>query len=159
MEQLAAELEASQPKSFAAGMDMILADVLDSARAVHGTIERHGHAIVFLVEYPRDPGADEPGCDWIRGTQAQRAATLAAQTAVLISTYLRMLGFEARAHTATCSDLDLGRLFPSHVLFRDPSRPHTVERVRRVLTAFALRCPQVGCSLTPAQSSDPRTMW
>ena len=31
--KLAAELEGSQPKSFAAGIDMILADVLDSARA------------------------------------------------------------------------------------------------------------------------------
>jgi hypothetical protein len=32
---LGAELEASHPKSFAAGMDMILADVLESARSVH----------------------------------------------------------------------------------------------------------------------------
>ncbi len=107
---LAAELEASQPKSFAAGMDMILADVLDSARTKHGPIAHHTHAIVFLVEYPRDPRAGEPGTDWIRGTQAQRAATLAAQTSVLISTYLRMLGHEARSHTATSSDVDLGRL-------------------------------------------------
>ena len=107
---LGAELEASQPKSFAAGMDMILADVLHSARAVHGPVDRHTHAIVLLVEYPRDPRPGEPGCDWIVGTQAQRAATLCAQTAVLLSTYLRMLGHEARSHTATCSDVDLGRL-------------------------------------------------
>ena len=68
------------------------------------------HALVILVEYPRDPTPGEPGCDWIDGTQAQRAAVLAAQTAVLLSTYLRMLGYEARAHTATCSDVDLGKL-------------------------------------------------
>ena len=100
---LGAELEASQPRSFAAGMDMILADVLDSARKVHGPVDGHTHAIVILVEYPRDPRADEPGCDWIQGTQAQRAAVLTAQTAVLLSTYLRMLGYEGRAHSATCS--------------------------------------------------------
>ncbi len=107
---LGEELEANQPVSFAAGMDMILADVLDSARKVHGPITQHSHAVVILVEYPRDPRPDEPGTDWIHGTQAQRAALLAAQTAVALSTYLRMLGYEGRAHSATCSDLDLGRL-------------------------------------------------
>jgi len=108
--RLAAELEGSQPKSFAAGIDMILADVLDSARTRHHPIDDHSHALVILVDYQREPRADEPGCDWIRGTQAQRAATLAAQTAVLLATYLRMLGHSARSHTATCSDVDLARL-------------------------------------------------
>jgi reductive dehalogenase len=107
---LGEELERSQPKSFAAGMDMILADVLASARQQHGPIGHHTHAIVLLVQYPRDPQPGEPGCDWIVGTQAQRAAVLAAQTAVLLSTYLRLLGHEARAHSATCSDVDLNRL-------------------------------------------------
>ena len=61
-------------------------------------------------QYTREPRPDEPGCDWLHGTQAQRAALLAAQTAVLLSTYLRLLGHEARAHTATCSDVDLNAL-------------------------------------------------
>lgn len=108
--QLASELESSQPKSFAAGIDMILADVLDSARTEHRPIDHHSHALVILVEYPRDPRPDEPGSEWLLGTQAQRAATLSAQTAVVLSTYLRMLGFEARAHTATCADVDLRKL-------------------------------------------------
>ncbi|MEZ5739840.1 MAG: 4Fe-4S dicluster domain-containing protein [Burkholderiaceae bacterium] len=69
---LAAELESGQVKTFAAGMDMIYADVLDSARKVHGPIDSHDHALVFAVEYWRDPGENEAGCDWIRGTQAQR---------------------------------------------------------------------------------------
>ncbi|MFM8546706.1 MAG: 4Fe-4S dicluster domain-containing protein [Betaproteobacteria bacterium] len=107
---LAAELEASQPKSFAAGIDMILADVLDSARAEHHPIDDHRCALVILVDFPRDPADTEPGSDWIVGTQAQRASTLAAQTAVLLATYLRMLGFSARSHTATCSDVDLPKL-------------------------------------------------
>ncbi len=108
--EIAAELERSVPKSFAAGMDMILADVKDSARKNLEPIGHHGHAIVFLVEYARDPRPGEPGTEWLAGTQAQRAAVLAAQTAVLLSTYLRMLGHEARAHTATCADVDLGKL-------------------------------------------------
>ena len=65
---------------------------------------------MLLVPYTREPRPDEPGCDWLHGTQAQRAALLAAQTAVLLSTYLRLLGHEARAHSATCSDVDLNTL-------------------------------------------------
>ncbi len=107
---IAEELQRSEPKSFAAGMDMILADVMDAARATHGSIAHHGHAIVVLVEYPRDPHAGEAGCEWIEGTQAHRAALLSAQTAVLLASYLRMLGFEARSHTATCTDVCLNRL-------------------------------------------------
>ncbi|MGW8270243.1 MAG: 2Fe-2S iron-sulfur cluster-binding protein [Burkholderiales bacterium] len=110
VDEIAAELEHSVPKSFAAGMDMILADVKDSARKKLEPIDRHTHALVFLVEYTRDPRPGEPGTEWLANTQAQRAAVLAAQTAVLLSTYLRMLGFEARAHSATTSEVDLGRL-------------------------------------------------
>ncbi len=104
------ELASSQPTSFAAGMDMILADVLESARAKHPSIAHHSHAIVLAIEYPRDPRADEPGIDWIGDAQMHRAALLASQTAVLLSNYLRLLGFEARAHSASCSDVDLPRL-------------------------------------------------
>lgn len=107
---LGEQLARSQPQSFAAGMDMILADVIESAQAQHGPVAHHSHALVIAVEYPRDPRPDEPGCDWLHGAQAQRAGLLAAQTAVLLSSYLRMLGFEARAHSASCSDVHLGRL-------------------------------------------------
>ena len=110
VQEIADELAASQPQSFAAGMDMILADVMDSARKTHGPIAHHSHVLVLLVEYPRDPRPDERGGDWIAHTQAQRAALLAAQTAVLMSSYLRLLGFDARAHSATCSELDLNRV-------------------------------------------------
>ena len=138
---LGAELEASHPKSFAAGMDMILADVLESACTVHGPIAHHTHAIVVLVEYPRDPKPGEPGCDWIAGTQAQRAAVLTAQTAVLLSTYLRMLGFEGRAHSATCSDVDLGKLAAAVGLVHgDGTSPYIGKRygLAAVTTNFAL---------------------
>ncbi len=139
---LGAELEASQPKSFAAGMDMILADVLESARKVRGPVDAHTHAIVILVEYPRDPRPGEPGCDWIHGTQAQRAAVLAAQTAVVLSTYLRMLGFEGRAHSATCSDVDLGRLAVSCGLCTpNGANPYAGRR-------FGLAAVTTDCALT-----------
>jgi reductive dehalogenase len=141
VDAIAAELAQSQPKSFAAGMDMILADVLESARIQHGPVTHHTHALVVLVEYPRDPQPGEPGCDWIVDTQAQRAAVLAAQTAVLLSTYVRMLGFEARAHSATCSELDLRRLaIASGLAHGDGSNPYLGRRygLAAVSTTFSL---------------------
>ncbi len=135
------ELAQSQPRSFAAGMDMILADVMESARTVHGPIDQHSDVVLILVEFPRDPRPGESGCDWIVGTQAQRAALLAAQTAVLLSTYLRMLGHAARAHSATCSDLDLGKLAVACGLAHaDGSNPYVGRRygLAAVSTTFAL---------------------
>jgi reductive dehalogenase len=105
-----AELERGQPKSFAAGVDAIYADILDAARSEPAPARHHTHALVFLVDYTRDPETGEPGTEWFGGTQAQRAALLSANAAVVLASYLRMLGHEARAHSATTSDVDLPRL-------------------------------------------------
>ncbi|MFN3954041.1 MAG: 4Fe-4S dicluster domain-containing protein [Pararhodobacter sp.] len=110
IDTLRQELEAGQPTSHAAGIDAIYADVLDAARIEHGPVRHHRFALVFAVGHARDPRPDEPGADWLHGTQAQRAALLAANTAVVISSYLRLLGHEARAHSATTSEVDLRRL-------------------------------------------------
>jgi len=110
LDAIVAELNQGQPKTHAAGIDVIYADVLDSACTQPTPIPHHRYAIVFLVEYTRDPRPGEPGTDWIHGSQPHRAAVLTAQTAVLLSTYLRMLGYEARAHTASSSDVDLNQL-------------------------------------------------
>jgi reductive dehalogenase len=107
---LVAELERGQPKSFAAGIDVIYADVLESSRKALGPVDHHSHALVLLVEYTRDPHPGEPGTDWFADTQAQRAGLLAANTAILLSSYIRMLGYEARAHTVTSADVDLNKL-------------------------------------------------
>ncbi|ARQ02612.1 2Fe-2S iron-sulfur cluster-binding protein [Pseudorhodoplanes sinuspersici] len=107
---LVAELEKGQPKTFAAGIDVIYADVLESARKMLGPIPHHTHALVFLVEYTRDPAPSEPGTEWLSDSQAQRAGLLAANTAILLSSYIRLLGYEARAHTVTSSDVDLNKL-------------------------------------------------
>lgn len=110
LDALAEELAKGQPKSYAPGIDLIYSDVLDASRSKPGPIRHHRNALVVLVEFVRDPSPEEPGSDWIVGTQAQRAAVLAAQTAVVLSNYIRLLGFEARAHTATTSDVHLEKL-------------------------------------------------
>ncbi len=155
---LADELTRSQPQSFAAGMDMILADVMDAARKLLGPITAHTHAIVVLVEQPRDPKPGEPGCDWLAGTQAPRAAVLAAQTAVLLASYLRMLGHEARSHSATCSDVDLNRLaVAAGLVHQNLHNPYLGRRygLAAVTTSFEMAADRV--LAPPAQQSRRRS--
>ena len=104
------ELEAGQPTSYAAGVDAIYADILAASRAKSEPVRHHGHALVFLVEFTREPDEGEPGTEWFRGTQLERASLLAANTAVVIANYIRMLGYEARAHTMSTSDVNLYKL-------------------------------------------------
>ncbi len=73
-------------------------------------ITHHSHAIVFLQEFPREPTTDEPGAQWVIGMQKQRAAVRAAETATCLAHYIRLLGYEARSHSATSADVDLNKL-------------------------------------------------
>ena len=145
VQALGEELEHSQPASFAAGMDMILADVMESARTVHSPVTHHTHALMILVEFPRDPRPDEPGTEWIADTQVHRAALLASQTAVLLSSYLRLLGFEARAHSESCSDVDLPRLaVAAGLALPDGTNPYLGKRfgLAAVTTNFNMAADQ-----------------
>lgn len=87
-----------------------MADLKESMEAPPKSIAHHTHAIVYLYEYPRDPAADEVGCDWIHNSQAERACVRASETAAILSSYIRLLGYEARGHSATCSEIDLNRV-------------------------------------------------
>ena len=84
--------------------------ILASMERIRGDVGHHHSAIVFLVHYARDPRPDEPGAEWIHGVQAERAAILNANVAILIASYIRLLGHEARAHTLTATEVDLNRL-------------------------------------------------
>ena len=110
IDRLAEDLRTRQTKTLASGIDMIMADLKESMEAPPTTIDGHTHTIVFAYEYPRDPTSDEPGCEWIMGAQEARACLRAAETAVVIANYLRLLGYDARAHTGSSSDVDLNRL-------------------------------------------------
>ncbi|MFK7992991.1 MAG: 2Fe-2S iron-sulfur cluster-binding protein [Granulosicoccus sp.] len=110
VDRLAEDLKNRQTKTLASGIDLIMADLRDSMMSPHTTVDDHSHAIVFLYEYPRDPSPDEPGVDWLDNAQAARASLRANETAVVIANYLRLLGFEARSHSASTSDVDLHQL-------------------------------------------------
>lgn len=73
-------------------------------------IDNHRHAVVIVNDYPRDPAPTEIGTEWFQDLQPWRAAIRAAETACVLASYLRILGYEARAHTATTSNVNLHRL-------------------------------------------------
>ena len=84
-----------------------IGEIPETARLADGdACQDHGYAVAILIEYTQDPKPGEPGEEWIAGTQAARAAVRSAEVAALLAGYIRRLGFAARAHTATATDLD-----------------------------------------------------
>ncbi len=110
VDRLAEDLRSRQTKTLAAGIDLIMADLKESMQAPETGVAGHRFAIVYLYEYPRDPRADEPGAAWILEAQAARACLRASETATVIANYVRLLGWDACAHSGAASDVDLNRL-------------------------------------------------
>lgn len=110
IDRLAHDIRTKQTKTLSSGIDVIMAELRESIDQSPTPIDGHTHAIVCLVEHMRPPRADEPGAEWIQDAQDHRAALRASETVVILSNYLHLLGFQARAHTATSSDVDLGKL-------------------------------------------------
>ena len=108
--RLAQKIETMQPKTLAAGIDVIMAGLKESMRAPPQDCRHHSHALVFLYDFQREPEQNEPGKDWIRNAREQRACLRAAETAVTLASYIRSLGHEARAHSEAASDIHLRQL-------------------------------------------------
>ena len=107
---LAHDLATKQTKTLASGIDLVMAELKETMEAPQRDVSHHSHALVFLYEFPRDPAANEPGTEWFQNAQAQRASVRGAETGVVLANYIRLLGYEARSHTASCSDIDLNKL-------------------------------------------------
>ena len=88
-------------------VEMALSRIGMAQLATANSISEHEYVIVYAIEFPRDPDIDEPGTDWIHGLQQHRASLLAAEIAVAAANYLRALGYSARTHTGTSSNIDL----------------------------------------------------
>lgn len=107
--RLAEDLRTRQTKTLASGIDLIMADLRDSMAAPPSAIDGQNTAIALLQDMPRDPAPGEPGCDWLQNAQAHRACLRATETAVVLANYIRLLGWNAKAHTATSADIELGQ--------------------------------------------------
>lgn len=68
------------------------------------------HALVFLVEFAREPESGEPGAAWIAGTNLLRSEMRAAEIAAILAGYLRWLGYDARAEVQDSATIDLQAL-------------------------------------------------
>jgi len=110
VDDLAAKLRTHQPKSLAAGIDVIMAGLRAAMDAPPTDCSHHTHAIVFLYDHPRAPKPDEAGCDWLDNALAHRACLRGSETAVSLAAYIRSLGYQARAHSAMASDVHMNRL-------------------------------------------------
>ncbi|UWS79104.1 2Fe-2S iron-sulfur cluster-binding protein [Phaeobacter sp. G2] len=110
IDRLSEDLKTRQTKTLAAGIDHIMADLKEAMHAPPTTIGDHKHAIVFLYDMPRDPRLDEEGAEWIQDAEQHRACLRASETAVVLANYIRLLGWDAKAHTGTSSDVDLNQL-------------------------------------------------
>ncbi|MGR3660234.1 MAG: reductive dehalogenase [Paracoccaceae bacterium] len=110
IDRLAEDLKTKQTKTLASGIDIIMADLKESMEAPPSSIDGHDHAIVLLFEKNRTVRPDEPGAEWITGAEDHRACLRATEAAVGVANYLRLLGYDARAHTSTTSDVDLNKL-------------------------------------------------
>lgn len=119
IERLAEDLRTKQTATLTAGIDMIMADLKESMEAPPRSMDHHTHALVYLYEYPRDPGADEAGCGWIQDAQEARACLRASETATVIANYIRLLGHDARAHSGTTAEVDLNQLMVASGLATD----------------------------------------
>ncbi|MFY0680836.1 MAG: reductive dehalogenase [Thalassovita sp.] len=110
IDHLAEELRTRQTKTLASGIDVIMAELKDAMSAPPTGIDDHRYALVFLYEFPRDPDDYEPGTTWITDAQSQRASLRANETAAVLANYIRLLGWQAKAHSGTSSDVDLNHL-------------------------------------------------
>ena len=108
--RLGETLRSKPVKTLAAGIDVIMAGLRESMEAPPVACTHHSHMLVFLYENPRAPEPGEAGCDWIGDAQAERAALRAAEATAVMANYIRLLGWEARAHSASASDVDLNLL-------------------------------------------------
>lgn len=111
-----------------------------------GEHPRHTHALVFLVEFGREPLAGDPGEAWIGGTQEARGDLRAAEIAVVLAGYIRFLGWSARGHVAGRSQVDIARLALQAGLVRvedgEIVNPYIGRRFRAaaVTTDYAFAC-------------------
>ena len=98
-------------KASAYFLDATLAGVcaVDSIDFVTNAPE-HTHALIFLIEFSREPKSDEPGASWIHGSNKARTDARASEVAVVLAGYVRALGYSARGHVAGNTLLNLEAL-------------------------------------------------
>lgn len=99
-------------KACAYFLDATLAGVcaIDANEVLQQSPSKHTHALVFLIEFSREPKSDESGAAWIHGSNKARTDARATEVAVVLAGYLRALGYSARGHVTSNTYLNLEAL-------------------------------------------------
>ena len=105
-------VRANNLKASAYFLDAVLAGccTLEPDDWIAGAPPAHTHALVFAVEFGREAKPDEAGFDWIAGSNAARTDLRATELAVVLSGYVRWMGFSAQGHAHGAAGINLERL-------------------------------------------------
>jgi len=71
---------------------------------------KHTHALIFLVEFSREPQPYEPGAAWIHGSNKARTDARTTEVAVVLAGYIRAMGYSARGHVTGNTHFNLETL-------------------------------------------------
>ena len=104
-----AQMRANNLKASAYFLDATIAGCC-ALRAEDNPPAGHTHAFVFLIEFGREPKAGEPGDAWIHGTNTARTDVRCAELAVILSGYVRWMGYSARGHAPDATQVNIERL-------------------------------------------------
>jgi len=72
--------------------------------------EHHSLAVVILVAHGREIESTNPANQWLKDAAPDIARMRALEIAACVASYIRVLGFNAKAHTEGRGDFDLQRL-------------------------------------------------
>jgi ferredoxin len=105
-------LRSKNLKACAYFLDATLAGVcaIDAMDGLPQSPLKHTHALVFLVEFSREPKSDESGAAWLHGSNKARTDARATEVAVVLAGYVRALGYSARGHVTGNTHLNLEAL-------------------------------------------------
>jgi reductive dehalogenase len=101
---------ANNLKASAYFLDAAIAGVCALEPAESTACNGHRFAFVYIVEFGREPASGEPGDAWIRGTNVARTDLRVAELSAVLSGYIRWLGFSARGHAPSATQVDLAAL-------------------------------------------------
>jgi hypothetical protein len=87
-----------------------ICEIADSCWLADKTPLEHSHAVVVLVEYPRNPENGTLANSWVDEVIPETAEFRAYEIAISIANHILQMGFEAQAHDGRHGDVDLERL-------------------------------------------------
>ena len=74
------------------------------------SISTHSHSIAIIFDHHRDLKDSESGYPWLHGTGKYVASIRASEVAVVLASYFRVIGYHARVHTESTTDVDLAKV-------------------------------------------------